>query len=390
MSRRSSAIVLSPEAPYPPVGGGALRTASILEYVKDRYDTTVVVFRQPGDADPRPHFPPDIQVEVLELPFHSRAALPRAIRNIRRAVLGRPPLVDRFGGFDDDLERICGGRTFDVGIVEHFWCAEYARVLRPVCRQLVLDLHNVESILLSRQAATVGGVTALLMNRFSASCAELERKWIPAFDLVLTTSTSDAAALGTPSAAAVPNTIMPMPAPCRARDGKIVTMSANFGYQPNQAAVAWFTTTVWPTLRNSHPDARFRLIGKNPECIADSIAGREGIECTGPVQDAVCELARCSVAVVPLLAGSGTRVKIIEAWAAGLPVVTTAVGAEGLPGKAGVHWLQADDPAEFARAVCCVLRKPELAASLGAAGRRLYEQKLTWSAAHDALRAAGL
>ena len=84
-------------------------------------------------------------------------------------------------------------------------------------------------------------------------------------------------------------------------------------------------------LRERWPGLVWRLVGKNPEAVRRIHSGDPRIEVIGPVDDAVRELARARVAVVPLLAGSGTRLKILEAWAAGLPVVSTTIGAEGLP-----------------------------------------------------------
>jgi glycosyltransferase involved in cell wall biosynthesis len=96
------------------------------------------------------------------------------------------------------------------------------------------------------------------------------------------------------------------------------------------------------------------------------------------VEDAVLELARAKVAVVPLLAGSGTRLKILEAWAAGVPVVSTSLGAEGLPVRHGDQLLLADGGVEFAEAVSRLLASKELRREVGRAGRLLLEKEFTW------------
>src|SRR5205814_366800 len=104
-------------------------------------------------------------------------------------------------------------------------------------------------------------------------------------------------------------------------------------------------------------------------------------EVQGQVEDAVRELARAKLAVVPLLVGSGTRVKILEAWAAGLPIVSTTVGAEGLPVCDGEHLLLADSAFAFTAAVSRLLACPSLGVKLGMAGRLLLEKEFTWEAA---------
>jgi glycosyltransferase involved in cell wall biosynthesis len=103
------------------------------------------------------------------------------------------------------------------------------------------------------------------------------------------------------------------------------------------------------------------------------------------VDDAIAELAAAKVCIVPLLSGSGTRFKILEAWAAGRAVVSTTLGAEGLDARPGEHLLIADDPASFANAVIDALETPELRQRLGANGRAFYQQRFTWPAAWRAL-----
>jgi glycosyltransferase involved in cell wall biosynthesis len=105
------------------------------------------------------------------------------------------------------------------------------------------------------------------------------------------------------------------------------------------------------------------------------------IQLSGPVDDAVRELARARAAVVPILAGSGTRFKILEAWAAGIPVVSTTVGAEGLPARHGENVLIADTGPAFAETVSRLLASPALRGHLGIAGRRLLEREFTWETA---------
>jgi len=101
----------------------------------------------------------------------------------------------------------------------------------------------------------------------------------------------------------------------------------------------------------------------------------------GPVQNAVCELAQSRVAVVPLLSGSGTRLKILEAWAAGVPVVSTTLGAEGLPVLDGENVLVADSAESFAGAVTRLLACTDLRHRIGDAGRLLQEKEFTWETA---------
>jgi polysaccharide biosynthesis protein PslH len=152
-------------------------------------------------------------------------------------------------------------------------------------------------------------------------------------------------------------------------------------YHPNRNAVRYFRHSIWPELRERWPDLVWRLVGKNAAAVRPFTAGDARIEVFGEVDDAVRELARAQVAVVPLLAGSGTRLKILEAWAAGTPVVSTSLGAEGLPARDGEHLLIADGAADFTNAVSRLLTCKELRDTLGISGRVLMEKEFTWEIA---------
>jgi glycosyltransferase involved in cell wall biosynthesis len=269
-------------------------------------------------------------------------------------------------------------------VVEHSWCAPYQAVLTEQCTQVVLDLHNIESVLHERCAAVEGGATGFAHRIFAEASRELERRWLPRFSAVLATSESDAERLReiVPGARVLvyPNAIPAVELPVRA-DEEVIAFSGNMEYHPNCGAVRFFRREVWPQLREEWPRLVWRLIGKNPQAVSEWISDDSRIEATGPVDDAVKALGRCRAAVVPLLAASGTRLKILEAWAAGVPVVSTPVGAEGLPVRDGEHLLLAESGATFASAVTRLLRSPALRQEIGSAGRLLLEQEFTWDKA---------
>jgi glycosyltransferase involved in cell wall biosynthesis len=133
----------------------------------------------------------------------------------------------------------------------------------------------------------------------------------------------------------------------------------------NEDAVMYFAQEIWPTIRIAKPGATFQVVGRSPTRRISQLHGIEGISVAASVPDVRPYLAEAAAVVVPLRVGGGTRIKIFEAFAMGKPVVSTTVGAEGLPLVPGEHILIADDPAAFARAVVSVLESPALAAELG-------------------------
>lgn len=376
-----SVLFLSPEPPYPVAGGGPSRTASLIEYLARRFEVDLVLFAVEGASDPEAAVPRGLVRNIFKLPLaaHSKNLLPRLVRNSLRLLRGAPPLLDRYGGLGRELAAILNGRQYDAGFVEHFWCAPYLGLLKTVCRQTVLDLHNIESEWHLRTGGTCRWPLSGGHKRFAAHYLALERRYIPEFDHVLVTSEREVPLINARRTIVYPNSIPNAPLPRRPQTLSIA-FSGNLEYHPNQQAVRFFHREVWPQLRQRWPSLKWRILGKNPHGVAREVAADPQIELTGPVPDAILELSQSMIAIVPVLAGSGTRVKILEAWAAGLPVVSTPIGAEGLQASAGLHLLVAGTPAEFAASVSRLLEADELRAQLASAGRVLYEQCYTWDA----------
>ncbi len=367
-----------------------MRSASLLEYLARCYDVDVIVFREPGAPDPAQLFPAGVarEIYILELPHHRKDLFSRAARNTGRLARGVPPLIDRFAGFAAEIAGIVQGRRYDIAVVEHFWCAPYHEQVAPVSRKTVLDLHNIESVLHARCAHTESGPEAMAHSIFHKAARELEAQWLPRYDYLLTPSQTDAQFAReispTSEVMVYPNAI-PLAAWPDVPELDIVAFSGNLAYHPNISAVRFFHGEIWPLLRARWPELGWRLIGKNPGAVQKHTNGDARIQVSGPVEDAIRELAAAKVVVVPLLAGSGTRFKVIEAWAAGRAVVTTSIGAEGLPARHGENLLIADDARSFADAVSLLLTSRNLRAKLGVTGRALFESEFTWESAWQKL-----
>jgi len=385
-AKRPSALFLSPEPPYPMIGGGPLRSASLLEYLSRHFAVHAIVFHQHGDPDPARALPPGIveKLDLIQLPRHSKKILARGTRNALRLVRNRPPLLDRFAGFESAISRLISGREYDAAVLEHFWCAPYVHQIRRCTKRTILDLHNIESAWHRSLAGTESGSRAFALRRFARASEILERKWLPAFDYLLAASAHDASALRAvvPGAHIVvyPNALPEIPPPSRTEQHEIV-FSGNLEYAPNIAAVRFFHHRIWTALRSRWPDLVWKIVGKNPEGIRRIVEGDPRIHVTGYVEDAIASLACAQVAVVPVLAGSGTRIKILEAWAAATPVVSTTLGVEGLDSTDGMNILLADDPGSFTECISGLLSSPERRAEIGGAGRKFFEERFTWPTA---------
>jgi len=360
------ALFLTPEEPKAGSGGGGLRSASLLTYLQNKHDVQTVRF---------------------SLRTHSRSPEARIWRNLVRLAKGRPPLFDRFSGYESQIAAALNGR-YAVGVVEHFWCAAYAPLLRSCCGRLVLDLHNIESELARTHARAARWPASWASQRFADDYKRLEREWLPQFDVILTASDDDRRRIDHPKVLVFPNALPEVPRP-RVTEADALAFSGNLEYHPNVEAVRWFRTLIWPRVREEAPGVEWRLLGSNPEAVAAFTGGDPRIRVVGPVDDAVAHLAEAKVCIAPLLSGSGTRFKILEAWAAGRAVVSTTLGAEGLGARNGEHLLLADSPDDFADAVLRLWNDPSLRARLGDAGWSHYRDRFTWPAAWSKLDEAG-
>jgi glycosyltransferase involved in cell wall biosynthesis len=150
-------------------------------------------------------------------------------------------------------------------------------------------------------------------------------------------------------------------------------------WHPNEDAVFHFADNILPRIRAEVPDAALTVVGRNPSGrLRDLAANRAGITVTGTVEDVRPSVGEAAVYVVPLRAGGGTRLKILEALSMSKAVVSTTVGAEGLALESGRHFIAADDPGHFADEVVALLRNPERRARLGQEGRSLVETQNSW------------
>ena len=170
------------------------------------------------------------------------------------------------------------------------------------------------------------------------------------------------------------------------RDPFTVLFLGSLDWRPNQDALALMLDTIFPLLRAAEPRARLDVVGRNPPAsLARRAAEVEGVSVHADVADVRPFLARGSVMAVPLRIGGGSRLKILEALASGLPVVSTRVGAEGLCLRDGEHLVVADSAEEMASALLNALRSPGTARALADRGRALVLERYDWDALAGAL-----
>jgi len=174
----------------------------------------------------------------------------------------------------------------------------------------------------------------------------------------------------------VPNTVAAPagPATVSGRHPHRLLLTGTFSYPPNIEAARELVGAILPLVRSEVPDATVELVGREPGRDVTALAGPATVV-VGPVPDMAPHLAHASVLVVPLRSGGGTRLKILEAMAAGLPVVSTAKGVEGIAATPGEHLLIAETSEEIAAAVVRLCRQPALGLRLATAARSLVDDR---------------
>lgn len=265
----------------------------------------------------------------------------------------------------------------DVVVVEGLSFSAYLPVARRHAPEVVLDCHNVETELQHQLSeAEASPVKRVVRRQFAARTEMLERESVAAVDEVWVCSPIDQRLMA--ERLDVASHIVPNAVPIeryrgmRAKrrkdvpDSPSLVFPAHFGYLPNENGAIFFLERALPEIHARRPGVTVTLAGRSPGRRIAAAATDSRVVVTGAVEDMKAYLAAADAAVVPLFEGSGTRLKVLEAFASGLPVISTGKGVEGLSVEAGVHFLEAGTPAEFADAVD-ELHQPGVAERVSAA-----------------------
>lgn len=197
-------------------------------------------------------------------------------------------------------------------------------------------------------------------------------------DAVQVCSELDRRRLGTSNAVVIPNGYEdPGVGETTPPAGSVMMMIGRWPYPPNSDGARFYVRDILPRIRAHVPDATIRLVGRGAGHL-DGMRGISGVEIVGEVPDVADELARARLVVVPLRAGSGTRLKVLEAFAFRVPVVSTSIGCEGLDAAPGTHLLVADRPDDFAQACIRLLTDDDLHSRVARDARSLFESHYRW------------
>jgi len=375
-------LLLTQVLPYPPDSGPKVKTYNVLKYLARKHQVTLASFVR-GDQSK------DIRVlerlctgGVYTVPM-KRGKVRDAWYMLRSFLSGQPFMMTR----DDRaamrrlVDRLVAEQHFDVAHADQLNMAQYAARVSDAIK--LLDAHNALWLLYKRLWETMKpGPQKWLLGRDWRLLKEYEGRICREFDAVLAVSEEDKAALEEAAGRPLDINVIPIavdtdevamiertPGPCILHIGTMY-------WPPNIDGVWWFLREVYPLIRQQRPDVIFDIVGSRPPASLRALNENGiGVNVTGYVADPTPYLQRAALMVVPLRAGGGMRVKILNALAQGIPIVSTTLGAEGIAVTPDENILVADEPADMAAACLRLLNDPDLGARLACNGRALAEQK---------------
>lgn len=373
-------LILSPFLPYPLDQGGKIRIFNIIiNLAKSHSVTLAALVDDRGRAETGPLGQICDEVVLVDRPA-------RLWADRLEFLAGRAPYnVVRYRStdFQAELRRLLRRKAFDLVQVEFTMMWQYASIFKDI--PVVLDAHNIEY----RNILQIGSVSTTFLRRQLYRLEELrlrqaeEQAWRecrlcfavsdPERDEIAAYKDEPAKVVTAPNGVD-PERFVYHP---REKAGRQILFLGGMDYTPNLDAAGYFLDEIFPRILQEEPEARLLLVGRELWRLGEKNLS-PGVECHESVLEVLSWFYQADLLVVPLRQGAGTRIKVLEAMAAGLPVVATAKGCEGIAALNGEHFMIADVPQDFSAAVLKVMREPELGSRLAANGRHLIEERYTW------------
>jgi len=382
-------LLLTQVLPYPPHSGGKIKAYNLIRYLAQQHEIVLVAFiRSAQELDHLAHLAPFCR--RTETVLLRRSRLNDGLALARSLPDSRPFLITRDWSEDMSatVRRVVAEECPDLLHVVQLNMVQYALAVNNIPK--ILDQENAVSLIVERlYRLEPPGLRKLLLGLEWRKLAPYESQVCQQFDHILAVTEEDKRAL----LAQIPNsqspihiTVIPISIDCEAvrpvprRPGakSILSLGTMF-WPPNSDGVLWFTREVYPLIKQRIPEVNFYIIGARPPGEVIRLGVRdESVKVTGYVEDITLYIEDSAVLVVPLRAGGGMRVKILDAWARGIPIVSTTIGCEGIEVRHEENILVADTPMDFAQAVGRVIRDKELAQRLTENGRRWVEERYDW------------
>jgi polysaccharide biosynthesis protein PslH len=394
-------LFLSQLVPFPPDAGPKVRSYYVLRYlVSVGHEVTLVCFSRAGDLPESIDYLRSICRAVYTVPIERSRY--KDIWYLGRSLLGQTPFLiarDNLRNMRRFLEGLLATQGFDAIHVDQLWMAQHGLHAKKLLKKqgsdvkLVLDQHNAVHLIPQRLAKGESlGIKRKLLEREARLMKQYETQICRRCDSVVWVTDEDRRTIYGSSKNqnndfTIPICVDPYSAQVinRPAPSNEVTFFGGLHWPPNAEGIAWFIDHVWPIVLSNVSEVHLTVIGKDPpEALLRNNRLGSNIKFTGYVEDPLPYMKKTGAFIVPLHSGGGMRVKIIDAWSWGLPVVSTTIGAEGIKYEDGKDLLIADGEEAFAEAVLRLLQEPHLATNIGKTGRYKVEKEYDWRSRYRA------
>ncbi len=377
--------------------GGKIRSYHLLKQLARKHDVTLFLYYGERSQDTHKELEREFgRVICCRLRLPKPGSLGDVIGYVRNLFSLRPYSVGKYARRDvlRTLRQLVCTETFDILVCDYAQTADVIPWDIP-CPKVIFT-HNVEAQIWRRhyQVSSNALWKAVSWREYWAM-ARMERCALKRAHRILTVSETDrdffAEFVDRDKIAAIPtgvdeNYFRPGP---ESEQSCALVFTGSMDWSPNEDAILYFAEQILPRIRSRVPEASLWVVGRKPSPRLYALAQIDtNIHVTGRVDDIRPYLSKAAVYVVPLRIGGGTRIKIFEAMAAGKAVVSTSIGAEGLPVTHMENIVIADEPEEFALRVVTLLKDVTFRRDVGLAARKLVEQEYTWTAAADSFEKA--
>lgn len=393
-------LFLTQIVPFPPDAGPKVKTWHVLRaLIGQGHAVTLVSFVRPEEEQ----FLPALEklcAGVHAVPIR-RSRLADVKYMVRSYLTGLPFLIERddLPGMQATVNRLVQEQSFDFIHADQLTMVQFglraAALASGKKPKVIFDAHNAVWSIVERMRDNARWFLKPVLGIETRRVKRYEGGLLKTVDHVLAVTDVDKVGLEEalqfaglkPGERAAPVTVVPIavdttqlqPIKRKASSKNIVTLGT-LHYPPNADGIRWFFTEVFPLVRQRIPEATLTIIGKNPpqDFVEFAIANPESIRLTGYVPELPPYFEQSALMVVPVRAGGGMRVRILEAFAYAMPVVTTTIGLEGIHAELERDVIVADTAADFAQRVIALLEDPTLQEQLARNGRQLAEQKYDW------------
>jgi polysaccharide biosynthesis protein PslH len=370
--------------PYPARDGGSIATLSLSKsFAALGHEVSILAVNTSKHYTDPSSVPESLscKIKFISVPVNTDINIIKLAWNFMFSSL--PYNAERFisKAFDDKLKQLLNKNEYDIVQLEGLYLAPYLKTIRANSKaKIVMRAHNLEHEIWERSVLQQIGLKKLYIKKLAGRIKKMELGYLNAYDAVLPITARDEQKLRS-LGCTIPGHVVPT----GVNAGELLPDNTGLDFPsvfhigaldwiPNQEGLSWFFEKVWDKILEKHPDLKFYLAGRNAPDHIKSLSYRN-LVFVGEVEDAYDFIRSKGVMIVPVLSGSGMRIKIIEGMALGKAIVTTRIGTEGIATTHGKDIFICNDPDEISASVSQLISDRNFYLEIGENARKFVVEK---------------